>query len=169
MDNVDIFKVINQQLTLKKHYRVQDLDIVRNIDNSDHEVEVEINGEFKKHNNKNYKLIHVKINGNINLICQRCNQPMQHKLSITNTLEVLNNIESLQKIELQEEEYDMLVGSENFEIPELIREEILLCLPPFPTHEICVDNQYLAADDGPESPFAILESIKSKSNTDINT
>ena len=76
--------------------------------------------------------------------------------------------EELAAIEDEESEEDVLVLSRNFNLVELVEDELLMALPVVPKHEVCpepVKLQVADADfvDAPEekpNPFAVLEQLK---------
>jgi uncharacterized protein len=75
------------------------------------------------------------------------------------------------ELEDEESEEDVLVLSRDFNLLELIEDELLMALPVVPKHEVCPAPVKLQAQDAdfdeaaPEqkpNPFAILQQLKNK-------
>jgi uncharacterized metal-binding protein YceD (DUF177 family) len=128
----------------------------------DNIINIEAFGQTKEYNTKKLNLLHLNIKGKVYLICSRCNKSLEYNISLQNTLEVYYSQHKLDSISVEEEEYDSIVGSDEFDLYKLIEEEILLSLPPFYTHEVCPPHEFVAKEDNPVSPFAILQKLKTK-------
>ena len=76
--------------------------------------------------------------------------------------------EELAAIEDEESEEDVLVLSRNFNLAELVEDELLMALPVAPKHEVCPKPVKLSVADAdfaeePEekpNPFAVLQQLK---------
>ena len=101
------------------------------------------------------------------LTCQRCLGPVEVAVSVDREFRFVAT-EELAAIEDEESEEDVLVLSRNFNLAELVEDELLMALPVAPKHEICpklVKLQVADADfaDEPEekpNPFAVLQQLK---------
>ena len=112
-----------------------------------------------------------KIVAEVSMICERCMSPMKVPLSITCLLAM---ILSERKIASLAEEYDpwLLENNDPVSLNAVIEDELILALPLVPRHtEACLpsevwfageDESAVKEDDKPESPFAVLSSLKDK-------
>ncbi|MFM2343945.1 MAG: hypothetical protein RLZZ210_554 [Pseudomonadota bacterium] len=160
MVEIDLFKIINSQESYEREFKAIDLTRITQTEAEHKSVKLKLDGELQDKSGKKIRLLHVKINGEINLVCQRCNTGLQHKIDIMNTVDVFPTKEMLDSTPIEDESYDTIVGSSSFDIQELLEEEILLSLPAFPMHDECPNHEYIAKEDKPKSPFAILEQLK---------
>ena len=164
MLELNLFQFINSQEHYNKNFKATDLTRLPQIKAENKSVNLELSAQLVDKSGKKLRLLHIKINGEINLICHRCNNPLAHKIDINNTVDVFPTQQALENTPIEDESYDSIVGSENFDIQALIEEEILLSLPAFPTHDKCPTHEYIAKEDKPISPFAVLEILKKKTN-----
>lgn len=96
-------------------------------------------------------------------LCQRCLLPFELDILSDSTLILARNETEADKIEemLDDEEVDVIVGSKEMNLRDLIEDEVLLALPLSPRHEICPDTTKLdEIRTSKPSPFAALKSLK---------
>ncbi|WJF89498.1 DUF177 domain-containing protein [Paraburkholderia bonniea] len=116
------------------------------------------------------------------LECQRCLAPYLQTFAADATYRIVNTEAEAEAFPLDESEIDVIVGSRQFDLCDLIEEELLLALPLVPKHEICpavheslVSGMGAAQGDMPDeaqdaieskperpNPFAVLEALKRK-------
>ena len=123
------------------------------------------------------------------LDCQRCLAPYEQHFDVEATYRLVATEEEAEEFPLDEDELDVIVGSRQFDLVELIEEELLLSLPLVPKHDVCPqvheslvsgaagehasdpsddesENEDPAAgaadegDTGKPNPFAALEALK---------
>ncbi|WP_420958343.1 DUF177 domain-containing protein [Burkholderia gladioli] len=119
------------------------------------------------------------------LECQRCMTPYQQAFDIDMVYRIVATEEEAEAIPLDEnDEVDVIVGSRQFDLVDLIEEELLLSLPLVPKHEVCpsVHESLTSGGSGPAAdaeafdeaeepageasgearpnPFAALEALK---------
>jgi uncharacterized protein len=112
-----------------------------------------------------------EFNAEVSIICERCMSPMTMTLSVSCLLAMVvseRNIDSLA------EQYDpwLLEDSDPVLLSKVVEDELILVLPLVPRHtRACLPSEAWSAmseeseeDEGdkPESPFAILSSLKKK-------
>jgi len=112
-----------------------------------------------------------KITAPVSMICERCLSAMTTTLSADCLLAI---VISERKIDALAEQYDpwLLDGSDPVLLSKVIEDELILALPLVPRHtEACLPSEAWSAEseeseadtaDKPESPFAILSSLKKK-------
>ena len=112
--------------------------------------------------------------GNVWLECQRCLGPYRQAIDVTVRYRIAASEEEADAYPLDDDDVDVIVGSHNFDLRDLIDEELLLSLPLVPKHEACPevhDSLVSGATDGkseredaaelkPPHPFAALEVLK---------
>lgn len=77
------------------------------------------------------------VKGCVMLPCVRCLQPMACLLDEHRRYRFVRTEEQASTEDAQDEEFDVLVASRNFDLAGLIEEEILLALPGAPRHADC--------------------------------
>jgi uncharacterized protein len=109
-----------------------------------------------------YPALHLTVNGTVQLKCQRCLTPYVFQIESDTTLLLAKDEAAADQLDtlLQDEEFEIIVGSKTFDITALIEDEALLALPLSPRHAVCPDAVKLEAvvNVKQESPFAVLKS-----------
>jgi len=118
------------------------------------------------------------VKGSFWMECQRCLGPCEQTLEVSARYVIVDTEAEADARPMDDDEADVIVGSRQFDLLELIEEELLLSLPLVPKHEVCasVHDSLLTGVDGSESsvddteaplesekpnPFAALKSLKS--------
>lgn len=114
----------------------------------------------------------LKIDGLMNLICQRCLSDMSQEVAIENRLYLAKNDRELDQID-EDNDVDAILAVPELDIVNLIEEEIILGLPLSPHHEdnlceLCAPDQSDSDKDNStinkvpqsENPFAALAVLK---------
>ncbi|MEO8937630.1 MAG: YceD family protein [Burkholderiaceae bacterium] len=102
----------------------------------------------------------LSIDGDVALTCQRCLQPMTESLRLRSKFLIANDEETADRMD-QDDEFDVVVGSVNFDLDTLIEDEVILALPIAPRHAVCpvaIDEALLGTRK--PSPFAALAALK---------
>ncbi|GAB2911177.1 DUF177 domain-containing protein [Paraburkholderia jirisanensis] len=116
------------------------------------------------------------------LECQRCLTPYEQALNVDTTYRIVATEAEAEEFPLDEDEVEVIVGSRQFDLIDLIEDELLLSLPLIPKHDVCPQvheslvsgvsgadgeggeavQDEAAADDEPKrpNPFAALRSLK---------
>lgn len=109
------------------------------------------------------RFIDVRAQARVTLECQRCLKPFVLPLRVENRLEVVRSPSELE----DDEEIERIVGSTRFDVLELIEDELILCLPAIPKHDVCPSvpggsgpSDEPDAEAARPSPFAALEKLK---------
>lgn len=103
------------------------------------------------------------------LVCQRCLGPVDVPVQVEREFRFVAT-EAIAEEQDEESEEDVLVLSRDFNLLELIEDELLMALPVVPKHTVCPGavKLYVAdsdfAEDAAEkpNPFAVLERLKKK-------
>jgi uncharacterized protein len=101
------------------------------------------------------------------MTCQRCLTPVATEIEFERSFRFVAS-EALAEVEDEESEEDVLVLSREFNLLELVEDELLMAIPAVPKHEECPAPVKLAAvdadfDDSPAekpNPFAVLQQLK---------
>ncbi len=119
-----------------------------------------LDGDISSHG---FPQITLSVAGSVQLVCQRCLGPLEFAMDSSTVLMLGKDDEHADEIEeiVDDETIDVIVGSRQCDIRELIEDEALLALPQAPKHEQCPDtalHDALKADK--PSPFAGLKALK---------
>lgn len=104
------------------------------------------------------------VEANFKLICQRCMQPMEHKVSARFKFGLVLDEAAMQELPADFEPY-LITGDEQ-SIIDLLEDELLLSLPIAAIHqEECSEflqkhNEQKQAEKEASSPFAVLKGMK---------
>lgn len=121
-------------------------------------------------------LLHLHVQANPVLVCQRCNAPFVYEIDSRTVLQLVKSEDELdddlsldtQDPELEDTLPEKVVGSHRFDLLVQIEDELILSIPYVPKHLVCPGAQ---ADDGGgshelatgrPSPFAVLGQLKRK-------
>lgn len=131
-------------------------------------------------------LLHVHVQANPVLVCQRCNEPFVHAIDSEVLLQLVKSEADLdgdasfgnQSDEDDEDEEgngfvsshpEKVVGSHHFDLLAQIEDELILSVPYVPKHDVCPGALAKVSEASPEepavkrpSPFAVLEQLKHK-------
>ncbi|MGG7604055.1 YceD family protein [Massilia sp. BKSP1R2A-1] len=110
-----------------------------------------------------YPSMTLAVAGPVKLVCQRCLTPMAYEIDSSTMLVLGKDDEDADGIEevLDDESIDVIVGSHECDIRQLLEDEALLALPQSPKHEVCPDTKLLdALKTEKVSPFAALKNLK---------
>ena len=130
------------------------------------------------------------VHGSAWLECQRCLAPYEQAFDVDATYRLVATEEEAEAYPLDDDELDVIVGSRQFDLVDLIEEELLLSLPLVPKHDVCpqvheslssgaggeladdADTQSSdegegdeGGDGGKPNPFAALEALKRDGGT----
>jgi uncharacterized protein len=104
------------------------------------------------------------------MICQRCLGPVDVPVSFEREFRFVSTEEAA-AVEDEASEEDVLVLSRDFNLLELIEDELLMALPAVPKHDVCpepvklsvADPDFVEESSEKPNPFAVLEQLKKKS------
>jgi uncharacterized protein len=104
----------------------------------------------------------LSVKGTVQLICQRCLNPLAYEINTESRLILARDEEGADEIEemLNDDTFDVIVGSSALDIVALVEDEALLALPLSPRHEVCPDSSLLEEKSKKESPFSVLQGLK---------
>lgn len=112
--------------------------------------------------------LHLTVDASLPLICQRCLGLVDIAVCVSRSFRFVGSEEAAGAQD-EEAEEDVLVLSRDFNLADLIEDEVLMALPVIPRHEICpVALKLTAVDPGFEaeatekvSPFSVLAKLRS--------
>jgi uncharacterized protein len=101
--------------------------------------------------------------------CQRCLGPVDVPVAFEREFRFVAT-EELAAVEDEESEEDVLVLSRDFNLLELVEDELLMALPVVPKHDVCpgavklqvVDADFVEEEREKPNPFAVLGQLKKK-------
>ncbi|AVP57230.1 YceD family protein [Pulveribacter suum] len=111
--------------------------------------------------------LHLKVQATVPLMCQRCLQPVDVPLAVEREFRFVADEATAEALDDESEE-DLLAFSREFNLRELIEDELLMALPLVPRHEECPvpvqldssDEDFEAASASVPNPFAALASLR---------
>ena len=112
--------------------------------------------------------LHLKAQALFPMVCQRCLTPMDVPLDVERSFRFVADEATAEALDDEAEE-DLLALSREFDLHELIEDELLMALPVVPRHEECPapvpmassDDDFEAASAEKPNPFAALAAIQS--------
>lgn len=129
------------------------------------EVRCKINGERVENTRKTS--LNVMFSGEVELVCQGCNQPFMHKLDRHIVLYPVYSEEQMDKV--PEHGEAVLVDEDGLNIKEAVEDELILSLPLVPLMEQCQELDAYQVGELPEAdedeakkdnPFSALKNLK---------
>ena len=111
--------------------------------------------------------LHMKVQATFPMECQRCLTPVDVPLAVERSFRFVADEATAEALDDESEE-DLLALSREFDLRELIEDELLMELPLVPMHENCPEPLVAPAQDAPAfvgrdekpHPFAALGKLK---------
>ena len=108
--------------------------------------------------------LELTVSGSLNLMCQRCLTPFAFEIESGATLVLAEDEGSADELDvlLADESVEVIVGSPNFDVRQVVEDEALLTIPLSPKHDACPDLavREVVQEVQKESPFAVLKKLK---------
>jgi uncharacterized protein len=112
--------------------------------------------------------LHLVVEAAVPLTCQRCLGLVDMPLKVDRSFRFVANEEVAEQLD-EEAEEDVLALDRDFDLRQLIEDELLMELPLVPRHEVCPTEVKLAVADPDfeeksaekDKPFAVLAQLKS--------
>jgi len=102
--------------------------------------------------------LRLKVDGTLQLICQRCLGALEFPLRIDASLQLAATQAEVDAQPLEAEGPEQIVAGREMPVRELVEDEVLLAIPLAPRHERCAASLAPAAS-GEKSPFAGLRGL----------
>ena len=103
--------------------------------------------------------LHLKVHGELVLMCQRCLGPMRYEVDIDTLYYLVTDESAIPPEEEDLDDREYLVAEPQMQVAGLIEDEVLLSLPLAPKHAECKPSVEVA-DEGKPNPFAVLQALK---------
>ena len=118
------------------------------------------------HDKWGHPQLKLAVSATVHPVCQRCLNPFELEINSESLVVLARDEGEADKIEesLGDEDVDVIVGSREMNLLDLIEDEVLLALPLSPKHPVCPDaskQEGLQAEK--PSPFAVLKDWKRQS------
>jgi len=108
---------------------------------------------------RNRPQLMLHLNGVLSVCCQRCLEGIDYPLEVRRVLEFVD--EELTQEEIEDDSKDFLPAQREFDVVELIEDEVILDLPSAPRHESCALPD-TGQGTGKSSPFSFLKGLTGK-------
>ena len=110
--------------------------------------------------------LHLTVQCSVPLLCQRCLTPVDVPLAVERSFRFVADEATAEALDDEAEE-DLLASSREFDLRELIEDELLMALPVVPLHEECPvpvnlassDEDFEAVIEEKPNPFAALAGL----------
>jgi uncharacterized protein len=98
----------------------------------------------------------------VQMKCQRCLGAMAESIDASYRFQFVKDEATAQALDEAQDEVDTLVHSRQFDLHELIEDEMLMALPIVSLHEACPEAGAAAflLEDTKPNPFAVLKNLK---------
>ncbi|SDM18607.1 uncharacterized protein SAMN05428957_10348 [Oryzisolibacter propanilivorax] len=111
--------------------------------------------------------LHLKAEATLPLTCQRCLQPVDVPVQVERDFRFVADEATAEALDDESDE-DLLALSREFNLRELIEDELILALPLVPRHDECPvdipmassDDDFEAANEAAPNPFAALVGLR---------
>jgi len=108
--------------------------------------------------------LELSFSGSVQPACIRCLDPVTVEIGDTRRYRLVDSEAEAERLDPEDEEYDVLVGGSRFDLDALIEDEAILALPPMPRHDACEpdtlrDDEAPAVEE-PAKPFAALQRLR---------
>ncbi|WP_269532623.1 DUF177 domain-containing protein [Chitinimonas sp. BJYL2] len=111
-------------------------------------------------------VLDLALGGELQLRCHRCLKPMDFELDVTARFTLFGDEAKLETAEAEEDELEGLMFDRDFDLQNLIEDEILLSLPYVALHDACAAEAAMdVVEEAPSqrpNPFAVLAELKGK-------
>ena len=105
--------------------------------------------------------LHLRVQAEVAMVCQRCMGAMLESVDVLSKLDVAPDDATIAHDDLTDDEADWIETSREFDVAELVEDELILALPVAPRHRVCPDLATESAVPAKkESPFAALAVLK---------
>lgn len=108
--------------------------------------------------------LHLDLKTRVQMRCQRCLGALEESIDVTYAFRFVKDEATAQAEDEQNDEVDHLVHSKQFDLLELIEDEMLMALPFVSLHEACPVQgaaAFMPKEEKP-NPFAALAALKLK-------
>jgi uncharacterized protein len=108
--------------------------------------------------------LHLKVQGELQLICQRCLAALEFPLRVETSLRLATTQAEVDAEPLEAEGPDCIVAGKAMPVQALVEDEVLLAIPIAPRHESCAGGEKPAAESrgsagARQTPFAGLRGL----------
>lgn len=163
-DYVNAYDLSRDKRTLKGKVRLSDLPRAQAfILPSEEDAEYEITGLTGR---LGWPGASMKLKAHVQMICNRCTRPMDYELDREVVFRFAKSEEEADAMPIEEDdEVEVIVGSDKLNILDWIEEELILSLPLVPAHEdpcLSPESSEKASEplEAKENPFAKLKELK---------
>jgi len=108
--------------------------------------------------------LELSFSGSVQPACVRCLDPVTVEIGDTRRYRLVDSEAEAERLDPEDDEYDVLAGGPRFDLDALIEDEAILALPPMPRHDHCRpdtmgEDQAEPAEER-EKPFAALQRLR---------
>lgn len=104
--------------------------------------------------------LRLTVEATVNVVCQRCLEPMAQQVASEAVLTFFWNEEKLAEACDTDETLDAVMAEESLDVIALVEDEIIMGLPLSPKHDACGDAMLERVKADKPNPFAVLAKLK---------
>ena len=121
------------------------------------------------------------LSGEVSLACTRCLQPVRVRIDEQRLLKLALTETQAEREDARADDYDVLAGSQRFDVLELVEDEAIMALPIAPRHDDCSLPTHSAPDlsapsasqeghgaDRRPNPFSVLAGLKRRTDDGLD-
>ena len=115
-----------------------------------------------------YPAADLHLEGQLQLVCQRCNAPLEFNLDRTARFRFVADEDQLNAMPIENDEIEAIVGSAHANLHDWVEDEVLLSLPLVPRHQQCsipLSAENNSGTVAAANPFAILLQLRGDDDT----
>jgi uncharacterized protein len=149
---IDTRELTRNALTLEGSVEVADMERFASLLASDDgRLGWRLRGERRRRADGGDDLMHLSLHGEVTMQCVRCLGDAQVQLQAERSFRLVASEEQAAREDIEDMEFDVLVGGSHFDLAELLEDEAIMALPAFARHEQCA---LPASEGGAESAAA---------------
>lgn len=153
---IDNVKFAKNQQKINGEIDISTVDRIQEIDTYSGFIKYSINGDVDK---LNRPILVLNVCGKITTLCQSCLEPIEINLDNSTVVTIFFNEDKMDTALFSDETSDVedaVLAEEEFDVMNLVEDEIIICLPYASKHDDCDGLEY---HDDVKSPFGILKDI----------
>ncbi len=167
---VDIFTIARDRQKIQTQVKLGDMPELKAFlsdpDDSD-TLSVEIEGI---EGDKGLPGARLKIQGMLHMNCVRCTKPVEVPIDRDVPFLFVKSEEEANRLPIEDEDWEVVVGSDRMNVAHWVQEEVILSLPNFPQHDDCEAPHVQSNPEFEQEmtekpkPFANLRDLMQKNN-----
>ncbi len=102
----------------------------------------------------------MRLDGEVRIRCDHCGEPLAYALDHAARFRFVDNEAELARLPVTVDDVEPLIGSESFDLAQLVEDEVILILPLSARHERCAATVGAGDADKRPNAFAMLRDFE---------